>query len=79
MRECFGPAKRETDDATLHKIARHFAGPSLADIVRTGAHPVYVVRNGRELLLPATPEVVRRVDIAGGVIVVTLPAGIEDL
>jgi enoyl-CoA hydratase len=35
LRECFGPARRETDDATLHKIARHFAGPSLHDIVRS--------------------------------------------
>src|SRR5262245_22570010 len=33
LRECFASARRETDDATLHKIARHFAGPSLADIV----------------------------------------------
>jgi enoyl-CoA hydratase/carnithine racemase len=33
LRECFGPARRETDDATLHKIAKHFAGPSLHDIV----------------------------------------------
>jgi enoyl-CoA hydratase/carnithine racemase len=35
LRECFGPARRETDDATLHKIARHFAGPSLHDIVES--------------------------------------------
>jgi enoyl-CoA hydratase len=33
LREVFAPARRETDDATLHRIAKHFAGPSLNDIV----------------------------------------------
>ena len=33
LREVFSPARRETDDATLHKIARYFAAPSLAGIV----------------------------------------------
>jgi enoyl-CoA hydratase len=31
--ETFSPAWRETDDARLHKIATHFAAPSLTDIV----------------------------------------------
>jgi enoyl-CoA hydratase/carnithine racemase len=35
LRECFASAKRETDDATLHKISRHFAGPSLHDVVES--------------------------------------------
>jgi enoyl-CoA hydratase len=33
LREVFQPARRETDDQTLHKIAKYFAGPSLHDIV----------------------------------------------
>jgi enoyl-CoA hydratase len=35
LREVFAPARRETDDATLHKISKHFAGPSLKDIVES--------------------------------------------
>jgi 16S rRNA processing protein RimM len=50
----------------------------LADIIPTGAHSVYVVRGERELLIPATPEVLRHVDLAAGVITVRLPAGLED-
>jgi 16S rRNA processing protein RimM len=51
----------------------------LADIVNTGAHPIYVVRGGRELLIPAAPEVLKRVSLSAGVIVVALPAGLEEL
>ena len=35
LREVFVPARRETDEATLHAIAQHFAKPSLGDIVRS--------------------------------------------
>lgn len=52
---------------------------TLKDIVPTGAHPVYVVQGERELLIPATPEVVRRMDLAAGVIAVALPAGLEEI
>lgn len=51
----------------------------LEDVVATGAHPIYVVRGERELLVPATPEVLRRVSLAEGRIVVALPAGLEEL
>jgi len=51
----------------------------LADIVETGANPVYVVRGDRERLLPAPPEFVRAVDLEGGVITLALPPGFEDL
>ena len=51
----------------------------LADVVATGAHPIYVVRGERELLVPATPGVVRRVSLDRGVIVVELPAGLEEI
>ena len=51
----------------------------LADIVNTGAHPIYVVRGERELLVPAAPDVLKRVSLSQGVIVVALPAGLEEL
>jgi len=44
----------------------------VAEVIETGAADVYVVRGeGGELLLPATREVVRRVDLAERLIVVT--------
>jgi 16S rRNA processing protein RimM len=52
---------------------------TLADIVNTGANPIYVVQGEREWLIPATPEVVQRVDLTGRVITVALPAGLEDI
>lgn len=52
---------------------------TLESIMPTGANPVYVVRGGRELLVPATADVLRRVDLEHGVITVALPAGLEDL
>lgn len=51
----------------------------LTDIVQTGANPIYVVRGDRERLLPAPPEFVKAVDLAGGVITMALPPGFEDL
>lgn len=48
-------------------------------VIQTGAHAVYVVQGARELLIPATAEVVRTVDLAAGTVTVTLPAGLEDL
>jgi 16S rRNA processing protein RimM len=52
---------------------------TLADIVATAGHPIYVVRGERELLVPAVPHVLKRVDLAARRIVVALPAGLEDL
>ena len=40
---------------------------------------MYVVQGEKELLLPAHAGVVKRVDLANGVIVVALPAGIEEI
>jgi len=51
----------------------------IAEVVPTGAHPVYVVRGARELLVPGAPGVVKRVDLEAGLMVVALPAGLEDL
>ena len=51
----------------------------VADVLRTGTHPVWVVHGARELLVPAAPHVVKQVDLAAGVITVALPPGLEDL
>jgi 16S rRNA processing protein RimM len=51
----------------------------LDEVVATGAHPVYVVKGGRELLVPAAPGVVKRVDLEAKLMVVALPAGLEEL
>lgn len=52
---------------------------TLAELMTSAANPVYVVRGEREWLIPATPEVVKKVDLAGGVITVALPAGLDTL
>ena len=51
----------------------------IADVVTSGAQPIYVVKGARELLVPGAPGVVNRVDLAAGLMVVTLPAGLEEL
>jgi len=52
---------------------------ALEDIVKTGAHPIYVVKGEREWLIPAAPEVLLNVDLAQRTITVALPAGLEEL
>ena len=51
----------------------------IEEVLRTGAHPVYVVRGAREILIPAAGPVVRDVDLERGVMTVELPPGLEDL
>lgn len=50
----------------------------IGEVMRGPAHDIYVVR-GRagEVLVPAVRQVVRRVDLAAGVITVDLPAGLR--
>ena len=52
---------------------------SLEEIIATGANPVYVVRGEREILIPATAEVLKRVDLETRTITVSLPAGLEEI
>jgi 16S rRNA processing protein RimM len=52
---------------------------TLAELMTSAANPIYVVRGEREWLIPGIPEVVRRVDLKGGVITVDLPAGLDEL
>jgi len=51
----------------------------LERVMESGAHPIYVVRGEKEILIPAAPEIVRRVDLDQGHITVALPAGLEEL
>ena len=51
----------------------------IAEVIPTGAHPIYAVKGERELLVPGAPEVVKRVDLEAGLMVVALPAGLEEL
>lgn len=53
----------------------------IADILATGANDVYIVRetgSGREVLVPAVKEMVRRVDIAAGVVIIDPLPGLFD-
>ena len=52
---------------------------TLEDVISTGANPVYVVRGEREWLVPASPGVVKQVDMEARTLVVELPAGLEDV
>lgn len=52
------------------------------DVLATGANDVYVITTpddpAREILIPAIADVVQRVDLEHGIIVVTLPPGLVD-
>ena len=52
---------------------------TLEQIIATGANPVYVVQGEREILIPATAEVLKRVDLKARTITVSLPAGLEEV
>jgi len=52
---------------------------TLEAVVNAGPQPVYMVQGERELMVPGSPGVVKRVDLAAGVMVVDLPPGLEDL
>src|SRR5262249_53937758 len=51
----------------------------LSDVMTTGAHPIWVVRGERELLIPAAAPIVQGVDLEAGVVMVQLPAGLDQL
>jgi 16S rRNA processing protein RimM len=51
----------------------------IEEILTTGGNDVYVVREGKEeILLPATDEVVRVIDLAAGRMTVDVPPGLID-
>ena len=50
----------------------------VAEIIPTGGNDVYVVRaDGREILLPAIKDVVREIDLAGGIMTVHVMEGLR--
>ncbi|MBC7264233.1 MAG: 16S rRNA processing protein RimM [Chloroflexi bacterium] len=50
------------------------------EILVTGSNDVYVVRDGeRELLIPALADVILRVDLEQGRMIVRLPKGLDEL
>jgi 16S rRNA processing protein RimM len=51
----------------------------VAEVMRTGAHPIWVVRGEREILIPAADPFVRQVDLEAGVVTVALPEGLDQL
>jgi 16S rRNA processing protein RimM len=52
---------------------------TIAEVLHTGSNDVYVVRdNGREILLPATKEVVREIDLEAQIMRVELLPGLLD-
>ncbi len=52
----------------------------IRDVLQTGAHDCYEVYDGkRELLVPVTEEVVRKVDLQKGEVLVILPEGLLDI
>jgi 16S rRNA processing protein RimM len=66
--EIIGLEVRTTDGRSLG---------SVTEILETGSNDVYVVRDeGHEVLVPAIAEVVRDVDVAGGIITVELIEGL---
>lgn len=52
----------------------------LSDVFSTGSNDVYVVKpeQGRDILLPVIPEVVREVNLDGGYVLVELMEGLVD-
>ena len=52
----------------------------LNDVLKTGSNDVYVVKGttGKEMYLPAIKEVVGEIDLAAGVMKVTVPPGLLD-
>jgi 16S rRNA processing protein RimM len=51
----------------------------IVDVLATGANDVYVVREGaREVLIPAIEDVIERIDVAAGLVVITPLPGLLD-
>ena len=52
---------------------------SVKNVLQTGANDVYVIQkdDGRELLVPAIKECVKKIDLEGGRIVLHLLPGLE--
>lgn len=53
----------------------------VGDVIETGANSVYAVRtdDGREILIPAIPQCIRKIDLEEGIMTVWLMPGLENL
>lgn len=51
----------------------------IAEVMPSGAHPIYVVRGEREWLIPAIEPFVVEVNLTDGVVTVDPPAGLEEI
>lgn len=53
----------------------------ISDVLQNGGADIYVVkrRGQKDLLVPVHPDIVKHVDIDGGVVTVTLPEGLLEL
>ncbi|MGH2367127.1 MAG: ribosome maturation factor RimM [Chloroflexota bacterium] len=70
VHQIVGLAVRTTDGEELGTVR---------EVLQTGSNDVYVVRGPRgEVLLPATKEVIKDVDLAGGTMLVELLPGLVD-
>lgn len=69
--------QRQIIGLTVLTDAGETLGP-ITEILETGANDVYVVRGpGGELLIPAAPGVVQKVDLDAGRMIVHLPDGLR--
>ncbi len=61
----------------LHSLDGEVLGP-IKEILQTGANDVFVLRaeDGKELLIPASDEVIQEIDLEAGVIHVKLIPGL---
>jgi len=67
--EIIGLSVRTTEGEDLGRVA---------EVMRGSAQDIYVVRgDGGEILLPAVRQVIRRIDLAAGLITVDVPAGLR--
>jgi 16S rRNA processing protein RimM len=63
-------------DLKVQTTTGEFLG-TIVNILETGANDVYIVEhNGREILLPAIPEVIKSVDLLQGVMVIEAMEGL---
>ena len=68
--DIIGLAVRSVDGTELGRVA---------EILETGSNDVYVIQGGGgEVLIPATKEVVRKIDVEAGVITIDLIEGLLD-
>ncbi|MGI6097690.1 MAG: ribosome maturation factor RimM [Dethiobacteria bacterium] len=62
----------------VHELNGNYLG-KIVDILRTGSNDVYIVKKdtaSQEILIPALKEVVKKIDLERGLVIVDLPDGL---